>query len=266
MAKIKPAFTIEPRPNHEGYQALGSIKGKFTYLDDQEGANKGRGILKTKYGDFPAFVHIKCRATIDQLYSRSHYFLVWFRNRLPTGDNGATVQFTIVSCGVEGVDNKFLITGALIGGNPETKSYQFILSRNFKSNTPTKRKVQFSTRNFRVRVEATDDLWELYRHKLAALVCKLVDGKLQVISHQLISDELPDMNILKSLRKKLKNKNSKVIKVDPSNVKPLVKKKITVGVISHSVGTVKTAMAEIKPVGLRAIAPLKKKVLELPRK
>ena len=264
--KIKPTHVIHPKPNHTGYQAVGCVKGKFSYLDDQTGANKGRGVLKTKYGDFPAFVHIKCRAVVDKLYSKAHYFLVWFRNRLATEDNSSTVQFTIVGCGTEGTDNTFLVTGALIGGNKEAKSYQFVLARNNNSKTPTKHKVKFSTRNFRVRVSADDDLWELYRHKLAALVCKLVDGKLVVVSHQLISEEVPDKSILKSLKQKVKKKNSKVITVAPSGNKLLVKKKITVGVISDPVGTAKKILPTIKPVGLPTTEPPKKKVLELPRK
>lgn len=264
--KIKPTHVIHPKPNYTGYQAVGCVKGKFTYLDDQTGANAGRGILKTKYGDFPSFVHIKCRAVVDKLYSKAHHFLVWFRNRLPTEDNSATVQFTIVGCGSEGTDNTFLVTGALIGGSPENKSYQFVLARNKNSKIPTKHKVKFSTRNFRVRVSADDDLWELYRHKLAALVCKLVDGKLVVVSHQLISDEVPDKSILKSLKKKLKKKNDKVITVVPSGNKPLVKKKITVGVISDPVGTTKKVLPAIKPVRLPTTEPLKKKVLELPKR
>ena len=264
--KIKPAFKIEPIPNHTGYQALGAIKGRFTYLVDQS-ANPGKGILKTKYGEFPAFVHNKCRSIIDKLYSKPHYFLVWFRNRLATEDNSATVQFTIIGCGTEGTDNTFLITGALIGGNKELKSYQFILQRNFNSKIPTKRKVKFSTRNFRVTVSSKDDLWELYRHKLAALICRLDDGKLQVVHHQLISEEVPDKNILKSLKKKLKNrkKNSKIIKINPTGSKPLVTKKITVGMV-ETAEAAKKVLPAIKPVGLPTLEPPKKKVLELPKK
>lgn len=265
--KIKPTFKIEPKPNHTGYQAVGCVKGKFAYSDDQTGVNAGRGVLKTKHGDFPAFVHIKCRTIIHKLYSKAHYFLVWFRNRLATEDNSTAIQFTIVGCGSEGTDNTFLVTGALIGGNKETKSYQFILARNNKSKVPTKHKVKFSTRNFRVRVSADDDLWELYRHKLAALVCKLDDGKLVVVSHQLISEEVPDKSILKSLKQKIKKKkNNKVITVAPTGNKPLVKKKIAVGVISDPVGTTKKVIPAIKPVGLPTTEPPKKKVLELPRK
>lgn len=265
MSDTKPAFKIEPRPNHTGYQALGAVKGDFDYLEDQTGANAGRGILKTEYGNFPAFVHIKCRSTIKRLSSDSQYFLVWFRNRLVTEDNNATIQFTVVGCGNEGVDNTFLITGALIGGN-KVSEYQFIISRNNKSKTPTKHKVKFSTRNFKVRVSSEEDIWELYRHKLAALVCKLVDGKLQVVSHQLISEELPDASILKSLRKKLKKKNNKIITVDVTTTKALVKKKITVGVIGNSSAVAQKALGAIAPVKLELVEPVKKKVLELPRK
>lgn len=263
--KIKPAFKIEPKPNHTGYQAIGSIKGNFAYLEDQTGANEGRGILKTKHGDFPAFVHVKCRAVVNKLYSKAHYFLVWFRNRLLTEDNTAPLQFTIVGCGGEGVDNSFLITGALIGGNKEAKEYQFILARNYNSKVPTKHKINFATRKFKVKVSAEDDLWGLYKRKLAALVCKIENGKLQVISHQLISEQLPDPSILKSLRKKLKKKNKKVIKVDPATTKPLIKKKITVGVISDPVGTTKDVVPVTTPK-LQIVEPPKKKILELPKK
>jgi hypothetical protein len=263
MTKVKPAFTINPKPNHTGYQALGSVKGKFTYFEDQSGANKGKGILKTKYGDFPAYVHIKCRKLIDVLYSRSHYFLVWFRNAAPTAST--KIQFTIVGCGSEGVDNKFLITGVLVGGNPEAKEYQFAIARNFNSSRPVKRILKYTTRNFRVRVSVKDDLWELYKHKLVALTCELEDGALQVVDHQLISEELPDKNILKSFRKKFKNnKNKKVIKVKPGQEKPLIKKKITVGVIEEN----KKPDVKVKPdpVVTPIVEPVKKKVLELPKK
>ena len=265
--KIKPSFKIEPIPNHAGFQALGTVKGKFTYLEDQTGINKGRGVLKTKYGVFPAFVHIKCRQVVKNLYSKSHYFLVWFRNRLATEDNTATVQFTIVGCGLEGVDNCFLVTGALVGGKKEEKVYQFILKRNFNSPVPTKHKVNFATRSFKVKVSATDDLWELYKHKLAALVCKLENGQLQVVSHQLVSEEVPDKSILKSLKKKIKKKkNKKVITVEPTGDKPLVKKKITVGVVtSDPVGTAKKVLPS-KITELPTTEPPKKKVLELPKK
>jgi hypothetical protein len=266
--KIKPSFKIEPIPNHAGFQALGTVKGKFTYLEDQTGINKGRGVLKTKYGVFPAFVHIKCRQVVKNLYSKSHYFLVWFRNRLATEDNTATVQFTIVGCGLEGVDNCFLVTGALVGGKKEEKVYQFILKRNFNSPIPTKHKVNFATRSFKVKVSATDDLWELYKHKLAALVCKLEDGQLQVVSHQLISEEVPDKSLLKSLKKKIKKKkNKKVITVEPTGDKPLVKKKITVGIVtSDPVGTAKKVLPSVKLTELPTTEPPKKKVLELPKK
>ncbi|MFM6152751.1 MAG: hypothetical protein ACKO2Z_36960 [Sphaerospermopsis kisseleviana] len=254
--KIKPAFKIEPKPNFTGYQAVGSIKGKFSYLEDQTGANEGRGILKTKYGDFPAFVHVKCRVVVNLLYSKAHYFLVWFRNRLITEDNTAPLQFTIVGCGGEGVDNSFLITGALIGGNKEAKEYQFILARNYKSKVPTKHKTNFATHNFKVKVSAKDDLWGLYKRKLAALVCKIEDGKLQVISHQLVSEELPDPSILKSLRKKLKKKSKKAIKNDPTT-KPLIKKKIIVGVIDDPVKTAKSVVPITTP---------NLQIVELPKK
>lgn len=255
--KIKPTFKIEPKPNHTGYQALGTIKGKFTFLENQTGADTGRGILKTKHGDFPAFVHIKCRNVVRKLYSKSHYFLVWFKNKLITESSPAPIQLTIVGCGLEGIDNTFLVTGALVGGNKETNCYQFVISRNFNSIVPTKRKVCFATRNFKVRVTSSDNLWELYRHKLAALVCQFEDGNLKVISHKLVSDELPDDSILKTFKKKLKaKKKGNRTKAD----KPLVRKKITVGVIGSE--KPKKVLPDVTPT----TEPPKRKILELPKK
>jgi hypothetical protein len=90
---------------------------------------------------------------------------------------------------------------------------------------------------------------------------------LQVVSHQLISEEVPDKSLLKSLKKKIKKKkNKKVITVEPTGDKPLVKKKITVGVVtSDPVETIKKVLPS-KITELPTTEPPKKKVLELPRK
>lgn len=278
---IKPGYFIEAKPNHTGFQALGTVKGKFDFNFDQTGNNRGRGILKTKYGDFTTYIHPKCREVAKRLYpGKQFYFLVWFRNTKI--EDKIELALTVVGIGSKGKDNEFLVTGALHSWNLEENFYRIVLSRNFFSLSPNKRTLNFNTKKFRINVYfdskvITEEITKLYKHKLIALKCKLGKGKLEIVEHQLISDELPDPRLIK-VKKFKKKKRRKFKKEENSETKPLIRKKIKVGVIGtendkavdnkqENEGTQQTKKEIVEPEQIKKkVLEIKRKVLELSKK